>query len=65
MLVKTLRYKNLKDFGEGFVRPSVMETDSPLYVGYRSTMLFADIRPRDFSDEVFSVNYMSRVKELR
>lgn len=65
MLVKTLRYKNIKDYGGGIVRPSVMETDSPLYVGYKSTMLFADIRPRDFTDEVFSVNYMSRVKELR
>jgi len=65
MLVKTLRYKNIKDFGGGIVRPSVMETDSPLYVGYQSTMLFADIQPRDFGDEIFSVNYLSRVKELR
>lgn len=65
MLVKTIRYKNIKDFGSGVVRPSVMETDSPLYVGYKSTMLFAEIDLRDFSDEVFSVNYMSRVKELR
>ena len=65
MLVKTLRYKNIKDYGDGLVRPSVMETDSPLYVGYKSTMLFAEIRTRDFGDEVFSVNYMSRLKELR
>ncbi len=65
MLVKTLHYKNIRDFGGGIVRPSVMETDSPLYLGYKSTMLFADIRPREFGDEVFSVNYLSRVKELR
>lgn len=65
MLVKTIRYKNIKDFGDGIVRPLVMETDSPLYTGYKSTMLFADVRRRDFSEEIFSVNYMSRVKELR
>jgi hypothetical protein len=28
-------------------------------------MLFAEIRKRDFSDEVFTVNYMPRVGELR
>ena len=65
LLIKTLRYKNLKDFGEGIVRPSVLETDSPLYAGYKALMLFAAIRPRDFSDEVFTLNFMPRVQELR
>jgi len=65
LLIKTLHYKKLKDFGEGIVRPSVLETVSPLYVGYKAVMLFAAIRPRDFSDEVFTLNYMPRVQELR
>ncbi len=65
LLVKTLRYKNIKDYGNGVVRPSVLETESPLYEGYKAVMLFAKIEPREFSDEVFSLNYMSRVQELR
>ncbi len=31
MLIKTLYFKKVKDFGEGILRPSVIETDSPLY----------------------------------
>ena len=65
LLVKTLRYKKIKDYGNGLVRPSVMETDSPLYKGYKAVMLFAKIEPREFPDEVFSLNYMPRVQELR
>ena len=65
LLVKTLRYKKIKDYGNGLVRPSVLETDSPLYQGYKAVMLFAKIQSRVFSDEVFSLNYMPRVDELR
>ena len=65
LLVKTLRYKKIKDYGNGLVRPSVLETDSPLYRGYKAVMLFAKIQPRAFPDEVFSLNYMPRVQELR
>jgi outer membrane lipoprotein-sorting protein len=65
MLIKTLHYKKIRNFGGGIVRPSVLETDSPLHVGYKSVMLFDRIKPRDFPDEVFTLNYMSRIKELR
>ena len=65
LLIKTLSYKKIKDFGDGLVRPSVLETESPLYKGYKAVMLFAKIRPRSFPDEVFSLNYMPRVQELR
>jgi len=65
MLIKTLRYSKTKDFGDGMVRPSVLETDSPLHKGYRSLMLFAKLQKKDFADEVFSLNYMSKVNELR
>ncbi|MEN8802941.1 MAG: outer membrane lipoprotein-sorting protein [Thiogranum sp.] len=65
LLIKTLRYKDVKDFGDGLVRPGVMETDSPLYVGYKSVILFGKIQKRDFADEVFTLNYMPRIKELR
>ena len=65
LLVKTLSYKKIKDYGNGIVRPSVLETKSPLYKGYKAVMLFANITPREFPDEVFSLNYMPRVQELR
>ncbi|MEN8257105.1 MAG: outer membrane lipoprotein-sorting protein [Thermodesulfobacteriota bacterium] len=65
MLIKTLYYKNSKDFGDGLVRPSVLETDSPLYKGYKSVMIYAKVKKRELADEVFSLNYLSRVEELR
>jgi outer membrane lipoprotein-sorting protein len=65
LLIKTLHYSDIKEFGQGIVRPAVLETDSPLYKGYRSVMLFDGIRPREFADEVFTLDYLSRVGELR
>jgi outer membrane lipoprotein-sorting protein len=65
LLIKTLRYDDMKDFGHGIVRPARLETDSPLYKGYKSVMLFSGIRPREFADEVFTLSYLPRVGELR
>ncbi len=65
MLIKTLYYKEPKDFGDGIKRPSVLETDSPLYKGYKSVMVYAKINKKDLADEVFSLNYLPRVEELR
>jgi hypothetical protein len=65
LLIKTLHYSGIKDFGHGIVRPAMLETDSPLYKGYKSVMLFDGIRPREFADEVFTLDYLSRVGELR
>jgi outer membrane lipoprotein-sorting protein len=65
MLIKTLHFKETKDFGGGIVRPSVIETDSPLYKGYRSIMIYAKIKRRPLKDEFFTINYMSKIKELR
>ena len=65
ILIKTLHYSKTKDFGGGIVRPSVLETDSPLQKGYRSVMLFAKIKARDLSDEAFTLSSLPRVDELR
>ena len=65
MLIKSLHYSKIKDFGDGMVRPSVLETDSPLHKGYRSVMLFAKVDKRDFADEVFTLNYLAKINELR
>jgi outer membrane lipoprotein-sorting protein len=65
MLIKTLYFKDVKDFGGGLVRPAIIETDSPLYKGYKSIMIFAKIKRRDFKDEVFTLTFMPKVDSLR
>lgn len=65
MLIKTLYFKQVKDFGGGIVRPSYIETDSPLYKGYKSVMIFAKIQKGDFKDEVFTLTFMPNIDSLR
>jgi len=65
MLVKTIYYKDVKDFGGGIVRPAVIETDSPLYKGYKSVMIFAKIKARELDDEVFTMTFMPNLDSLR
>jgi outer membrane lipoprotein-sorting protein len=65
LLIKTLRFKDVKDFGKGMRRPSVMETDSPLYKGYKSIMVYAKIGTRTLADEVFTLEALPRAGELR
>ena len=65
LLIKTLRFKDIKDFGNGIRRPATMETDSPLYKGYKSVMIYANIKPRKLPDEVFTLDYLPRAGELR
>jgi outer membrane lipoprotein-sorting protein len=65
LLIKTLAYKDIKDFGGGIKRPATLETDSPLYKGYRSVMVYAKVKARVLPDEVFTLEYLPRTKELR
>jgi outer membrane lipoprotein-sorting protein len=65
LLIKTIRFKDIKDFGGGIRRPATVETDSPLHKGYLSLMLYAKVRARNMPDEVFTLNYLPRSKELR
>jgi outer membrane lipoprotein-sorting protein len=65
MLIKTLYFKDVKGFGGGITRPAVIETDSPLYKGYKSVMMFAGIKKRDFKDEVFTLTFMPNIESLR
>jgi outer membrane lipoprotein-sorting protein len=65
LLIKTLYFKDIKDFGGGIRRPATVETDSPLYKGYKSVMLYSQLRKRDLPDEVFTLNYLPRVADLR
>jgi hypothetical protein len=65
MLIKTLYFKDIKDFGGGIVRPSVIETDSPLYKDYKSLMIFAKITKKEYKDEVFTLTFMPNMESLR
>jgi hypothetical protein len=65
MLLKTLYFKEIKDFGGGIVRPAVIETDSPLYKGYKSIMIFAKVKARKLKDEVFTLTFMPNLDSLR
>jgi outer membrane lipoprotein-sorting protein len=65
LLLKTLRFRDVKDFGGGIRRPAMLETDSPLYKGYKSLMQWSGLKKREFPDEVFTLNYLPRVQELR
>ncbi len=65
MLIKTLYFKKIKDFGDGLIRPAVIETDSPLHKGYRSIMIFAKMKKRELPNEAFTLNFLSRVESLR
>lgn len=65
MLIKTLHYSDIKDFGDGIFRPSVLKTDSPLNKGYTSVMVFAKVQKKELADEIFTLNYLSKVDGLR
>lgn len=65
MLLKTLHFKEQKDFGGSIVRPAIIETDSPLYKGYRSIMIFAKVKDKKLKDEVFTLTFMPNLESLR
>ena len=65
ILLKTLHFSDIKDFGGGIKRPAQLETDSPLYKGYKSVMLWSGLKKATLPDEIFTLNYLPRVEELR
>ncbi len=65
MLIKTLYYKDIKTFSEKIIRPAVVETESPFYKGYKSIMVYGKITPKEFADEAFTIENVSKVGELR
>ena len=65
MLIKTLRFSDIKDFGGGIKRPATVETDSPLFKDYKSVMLYSQVKRRELKDEVFTLTNLGRVDDLR
>ena len=65
MLIKTLYFKEIKPMSKGIKRPTIIETDSPLHKGYKSVMIYAKMKIREFPDEVFTMQYMPKIPDLR
>jgi hypothetical protein len=65
LLIKTLYLKERKPFDEGTLRPSIIQTDSPLYKGYQSILAYANVKKRIVSDEVFTLEFLSKVETIR
>jgi outer membrane lipoprotein-sorting protein len=64
LLIKTLYFKERKSF-EGVLRPSVIETDSPLYKGYQSILAYANVKKKIVADEVFTLEFLSKIETIR
>ena len=65
LLIKTLYFKERKPFDEGVMRPSIIETDSPLYKGYQSILAYARVKKRIVPDEVFTLEFLPKIDTLR
>lgn len=65
LLVKTLRFSQVKTFAGGIERPAQLDTESPLFRGHRSVMLYDGIRARELPDEAFTLAFLPRVESLR
>jgi outer membrane lipoprotein-sorting protein len=65
LLIKTLHFSDMKDFGGGIVRPAQIVTDSPLQKGYKSVMLLAGVKAKTFPDEAFTLDFMPRAATLQ
>ena len=65
MLIKTIYFKDIKDFGGGVIRPATVETDSPLHKGYKSSMVFVQMKARTFPAEVFTLTFMPNLESIR
>jgi outer membrane lipoprotein-sorting protein len=65
LLIKTLYFKERKPFDDNVMRPSIIETDSPLYKGYQSLLAYARVKKRVVPDEVFTLEYLTKIDTLR
>jgi outer membrane lipoprotein-sorting protein len=65
LLIKTLYFKERKPFNNGTIRPAVVETDSPLYKGYKSIMVYARVKQRSIPDEVFTLDFLPKIETIR
>jgi outer membrane lipoprotein-sorting protein len=64
LLIKTLYFSEIKPF-EGVQRPSVIETDSPLYKGYQSIIAYANVKKKIVADEVFTLEFLGKIETIR
>jgi len=63
IMIKDLIFKNMKNFGNGLIRPSLIETTSPLQKGYKSQFILGEVNPVMLKDEMFTLSYMPILSE--
>lgn len=61
LLVKIIMLSEIKDFGNGIIRPAKITTTSPLQKGAKSEMIYLKVTPKEFPDEMFIMANMSKV----
>ena len=59
MLIKTLQFSALKNYGRGLIGYSQLSTTSPLQKGYQSVIITGSITPAELPDDMFTLNYLS------
>jgi hypothetical protein len=64
-LAKAIRFKDVKDFGNGIVRPAVLEAESPRFPGHKALLVIGEIRPRELADEIFTKKNMQNLRDRR
>ncbi len=65
ILIKTIEYGKITDFGNGIIRPAIMQTTSPLQKGYKSIIYWAKIKPRILKDAYFTLEFLPNLGEIR
>ena len=60
-LLKSCRYLNYKETG-GALRPTRLVMEDALIEGAKSTLDYADLRPKDLPDRMFAKDYMKKLQ---
>ncbi|MBF0154928.1 MAG: outer membrane lipoprotein-sorting protein [Magnetococcales bacterium] len=60
-LIKTIRYTQMQRFGDGPMRPSLLETANPLNPGYTSTLRYGDVQNHEAPEALFSKTALAKI----
>ncbi|MBF0137178.1 MAG: outer membrane lipoprotein-sorting protein [Magnetococcus sp. DMHC-1] len=61
VLIKTIRYKQMQRFADGPLRPSLLESASPLNAGYVSTLRYGDVRSVAVPETIFDRSALNKI----
>ncbi|MBF0426895.1 MAG: outer membrane lipoprotein-sorting protein [Magnetococcales bacterium] len=61
VLIKTIQYAQMQRFGDGPMRPSLLESANPLNPGYVSTLRYGDVQVRAAPEALFSRAALTKI----